>query len=108
VKSAPRWTIACRAWADSQAALRQHVANVPRLGAHGASTKVLFVCTGNICRSPLAATLEAQYPTMKVASAGFVSRESAPPDNVLAVAAARASASSTIARAPRRGDASRK
>jgi protein-tyrosine-phosphatase len=80
-----------RAWADSQAALRQHVANAPRLGAHGASTKVLFVCTGNICRSPLAATLwEGQYPTMKVASAGFVSREGRrSPDNVMAVAAAR-------------------
>ena len=80
-----------RAWADSQAALRQHVANVPRLGAHGPSTKVLFVCTGNICRSPLAATLwETQYPAMKVASAGFVSREGRrSPDNVIAVAAAR-------------------
>lgn len=53
--------------------------------------KVLFVCTGNICRSPLAARLwETQYPTMNVAAAGFVSREGRrSPDNVLAVAAAR-------------------
>jgi protein-tyrosine-phosphatase/predicted ATP-grasp superfamily ATP-dependent carboligase len=80
-----------RAWADSQAALRQHDANVPRLGARGASSKLLFVCTGNICRSPLAATLwETQYPAMKVASAGFISREGRrSPDNVHAIAAAR-------------------
>ena len=52
-----------QAWADSPAALRQHTANVPRLRAHGTPRRVLFVCTGNICRSPLAATLwEAQDP----------------------------------------------
>ena len=77
--------------ADAQAALRQHVANAPRLGTHGASSKVLFVCTGNICRSPLAAALwETRYPAVKAASAGFVpkaGRQS--PDNVQAVAAAR-------------------
>lgn len=80
-----------QAWADSQAALRQHVANVPRLDAHGASARLLFVCTGNICRSPLAATLwERQYPATNVASAGFISREGRrSPDNVQTVAATR-------------------
>jgi protein-tyrosine phosphatase len=52
---------------------------------------VLFVCTGNICRSPLAALLwEAQYPALNAASAGFITqtgRQS--PDNIQAVAAAR-------------------
>ena len=71
--------------------MRQHVANAPRLGTHGASSKVLFVCTGNICRSPLAAALwETRYPAVKAASAGFVpkaGRQS--PDNVQAVAVAR-------------------
>jgi protein-tyrosine-phosphatase/predicted ATP-grasp superfamily ATP-dependent carboligase len=77
--------------ADMRAALRQHAANMPRLGARRAPPRVLFVCTGNICRSPLAALLwEARYPALTAASSGFIiqtGRRS--PDNILAVAAAR-------------------
>jgi protein-tyrosine-phosphatase/predicted ATP-grasp superfamily ATP-dependent carboligase len=77
--------------ADAQAALRQHAANVPRLGARRASARVLFVCTGNICRSPLAARLwEAQYTALPAASAGFITQTGRrSPHNIQAVAAAR-------------------
>jgi protein-tyrosine-phosphatase/predicted ATP-grasp superfamily ATP-dependent carboligase len=75
----------------SSAALRQHAANVTRLHTLGARSTILFVCTGNICRSPLAAALWRQrFPAMKVMSAGFLplgGRRS--PDNVQAAAWAR-------------------
>ena len=75
----------------SSAALRQHAANVTRLHTLGARSTILFVCTGNICRSPLAAALwRRRFPSMKVMSAGFLplgGRRS--PDNVQAAAWAR-------------------
>jgi len=79
------------AHADARAALRQHATNAPRLRAEGAASRILFVCTGNICRSPLAAALwQMQYPAMKIASAGFIPREGRrSPDNVQVAAWAR-------------------
>lgn len=76
---------------DSNAALRCHAANMPRLASRGSAGGILFVCTGNICRSSLAAALwNARYPAMKASSAGFIKREGRPaPDNVRAIARAR-------------------
>lgn len=75
----------------SSAAMRQHAANVTRLHALGARSTILFVCTGNICRSPLAAALWRQrFPAMKVMSAGFLPLGGhRSPDNVQAAAWAR-------------------
>jgi protein-tyrosine phosphatase len=52
---------------------------------------VLFVCTGNICRSPLAAALwKKRYPRLRADSAGLIPRAGRPsPDNVRAAACAR-------------------
>ena len=79
------------AHADDRAAVRQHAANVPRLRASATTSRILFVCTGNICRSALAAALwQMQHPAMKVTSAGFIPREGRrSPDHVQAVAWAR-------------------
>ena len=80
-----------RARMQSSAAMRQHAANAARLRALGAPARILFVCTGNICRSPLAAALwRRRFPAMKVMSAGFLplgGRRS--PDNVQTAAWAR-------------------
>ncbi|MGH7344725.1 MAG: ATP-grasp domain-containing protein, partial [Candidatus Rokuibacteriota bacterium] len=80
-----------QARADAQAALRQHAWTLPRLRAHGTTSRILFVCTGNICRSPLAAALwQKRHPTMQVASAGFIPRQGRrAPGNVQAAARAR-------------------
>jgi len=80
-----------QARADAQAALRQHAWKVPQLRAHGSTSRILFVCTGNICRSALAAALcRKHYPSLKVESAGFIPREGRrSPDNVQAAARAR-------------------
>ncbi|PYN86347.1 MAG: hypothetical protein DMD87_18070 [Candidatus Rokuibacteriota bacterium] len=80
-----------QAHAEARAALRQHAANVPLVRASVPVSRILFVCTGNICRSALAAALwQMQHPAMKVASAGFIPREGRrSPDNVQAAAWAR-------------------
>ena len=80
-----------QARADAEAALRQHAWRLPRLRAHGTDSRVLFVCTGNICRSPLAAALwKKRHPRLSVASAGFIPRPGRPaPDNVQAAACVR-------------------
>src|SRR5262249_48128124 len=80
-----------RARAQARATLAQHTANAPRLRAAAPVSRILFVCTGNICRSALAAALwQMRYPATKVASAGFISREGRrSPDNVQAAAWAR-------------------
>jgi protein-tyrosine-phosphatase/predicted ATP-grasp superfamily ATP-dependent carboligase len=80
-----------RARAEARAALRRHATNAPRLRAAAPASRLLFVCTGNICRSALAAALwQMRCPAMKVASAGFISREGRrSPDHVQAVAWAR-------------------
>ena len=80
-----------QARADAEAALRQHAWRLPRLRAHGIDSRVLFVCTGNICRSPLAAALwKKRHPRLSAASAGFIPRPGRPaPDNVQAAACAR-------------------
>jgi protein-tyrosine-phosphatase/predicted ATP-grasp superfamily ATP-dependent carboligase len=80
-----------QARADAQAALRQHAWGLPRLRAQGSARRILFVCTGNICRSPLAAALwQKRHPVMKAESAGFIPREGRrAPRNVQAAARAR-------------------
>jgi protein-tyrosine-phosphatase/predicted ATP-grasp superfamily ATP-dependent carboligase len=52
------------------------------------ATKLLFLCYGNICRSPLAAAIAAKrFPKLKVSSAGFYPMEDRPaPDFVLTAA----------------------
>src|SRR5262249_19585881 len=79
-----------QARADAEAALRQHAWKLPRLRAHGIDSRVLFVCTGNICRSPLAAALwKKRHPRLAAASAGFIPRAGRPsPDSVQAAAGA--------------------
>jgi protein-tyrosine-phosphatase/predicted ATP-grasp superfamily ATP-dependent carboligase len=80
-----------QARAEARAALSRHAANAPRLRAAAPVSRILFVCTGNICRSAMAAALwQMRYPAMKVASAGFILREGRrSPDNVQAAAWAR-------------------
>ena len=72
-------------WLLSLGALR-YFARVNWSDAH----RLVFVCSGNICRSPLAALLwEAQYPAHNAASAGFITQTGRrSPDNIQAVAAA--------------------
>lgn len=62
-----------------------------RLKSRRRAGGILFVCTGNVCRSALAAALwNARYPAMKASSDGFVEREGRPaPDNLRAVARTR-------------------
>ena len=80
-----------QARADAEAALRQHAWKLARLRAHGMDSHVLFVCAGNICRSPLAAALwKKRHPRLTADSAGFIPRAGRPsPDNVQAAACAR-------------------
>ena len=80
-----------RARAEARAALARHSANAPRIMAAAPVSRILFVCTGNICRSAMAAALwQMRCPATKVASAGFISREGRrSPDNVQAAASAR-------------------
>jgi protein-tyrosine-phosphatase/predicted ATP-grasp superfamily ATP-dependent carboligase len=70
--------------------LRQHHAVLRRLKSTGLPSKIIFLCYGNICRSPLAAKLaEQQMPGMVIESAGFhdhVGRET--PEKILRFAEA--------------------
>ena len=51
---------------------RHHRAVLARLADTGRPKKILFVCYGNICRSPLAAALaEHNFPQIEIESAGF-------------------------------------
>lgn len=51
---------------------------------------VLFLCLGNVCRSPYGArVLEARLPDLRVASAGFIGPDRAPPDMAQRVARSR-------------------
>jgi len=66
-----------------------------RLGRHGLPRSIVFICTGNICRSPYAAhrfvaTLpEALRSYMTVGSAGFIGPDRGTPNNGLTAASAR-------------------
>lgn len=57
----------------------------------GSSDSVLFVCLGNICRSPYAEHVFRSRPeaSAEVASAGFILPGRRPPENALEVAASR-------------------
>jgi protein-tyrosine-phosphatase/predicted ATP-grasp superfamily ATP-dependent carboligase len=55
-----------------QRMLRHHQSLLQRLAAAGGPRKIVFLCYGNICRSPLAAKLaEQQLSNVAIASAGF-------------------------------------
>ena len=55
-----------------QRLVRQHRALLQRLSAMGAPRKIVFLCYGNICRSPLAAKLaEQRLSNVMIESAGF-------------------------------------
>ena len=59
-------------WQIKQRLLRRHHALLRRLKAGGGPRKVLFLCYGNICRSPLAAALaEKRLTDVAIDSAGF-------------------------------------
>jgi protein-tyrosine-phosphatase len=59
-------------WRRHQRLLRHHRALVQRLAASGQPKKIIFVCYGNICRSPLAAALAQQtFTGVDIESAGF-------------------------------------
>jgi protein-tyrosine phosphatase len=59
---------------------------------HGAPRSVLFVCQGNVCRSPFAAAAFARAlpapfdQTVRTASAGFIGPGRTPPERALAAA----------------------
>jgi protein-tyrosine-phosphatase len=59
-------------WRTQRRWLRHHRAVLTRLSGSSTPKKILFVCYGNICRSPLAAALAAQdLPHIEIESAGF-------------------------------------
>jgi protein-tyrosine-phosphatase/predicted ATP-grasp superfamily ATP-dependent carboligase len=72
-------------WQAQRPLLQQHHSLLQRLAAAGGPSKIVFVCYGNICRSPLAAKLAAQrLDGVAIESAGFhkeVSRKT--PDKML-------------------------
>ncbi len=62
-------------WQARRQLLRHHRALLSRLQAAGPVRKIVFLCAGNICRSPLAAKLaEQQLPGVTIESAGFDER----------------------------------
>jgi protein-tyrosine-phosphatase len=58
--------------AEQWFAARHHRRVLAKVAARGRPARVLFVCYGNICRSPVAATLARErLPGIEIASAGF-------------------------------------
>jgi protein-tyrosine-phosphatase/predicted ATP-grasp superfamily ATP-dependent carboligase len=58
--------------AEQWLALRHHRRVMAEIAARGRPARILFVCYGNICRSPVAAGLARQrLPGVEIASAGF-------------------------------------
>src|ERR1044071_6689529 len=63
-------------WRIERRQLKRHRALLQRLAATGGPPKIVFVCYGNICRSPLAARLAAQcLRGVDIESAGFHQEE---------------------------------
>jgi len=63
-------------WRAQKRQLRRHRALLQRLTATGAPHKIVFLCYGNICRSPLAAALaEQRLRGVDIESAGFHRQE---------------------------------
>ena len=63
-------------WQTQRRKLRSHRALLQRLAASGGPHKIVFLCYGNICRSPLAAGLAAQRLSgVDIESAGFHQQE---------------------------------
>jgi protein-tyrosine-phosphatase len=61
-----------RNWRTQRRWLRHHRAVLTRLAESGGPKKILFVCYGNICRSPLAAALaQHNLAHIEIESAGF-------------------------------------
>jgi protein-tyrosine-phosphatase/predicted ATP-grasp superfamily ATP-dependent carboligase len=61
-----------KSWQIQRRLLRSHRALLQRLAAAGGPGKILFLCYGNICRSPLAAKLaEQRLNGVAIESAGF-------------------------------------
>jgi protein-tyrosine-phosphatase len=61
-----------KAWQVKRGLLQRHRALLRRLKAAGGPSKIVFVCYGNICRSPLAAALAAKRLSgVTIDSAGF-------------------------------------
>ncbi|HET9283379.1 MAG TPA: ATP-grasp domain-containing protein [Candidatus Angelobacter sp.] len=61
-----------KGWRTQQRWWRHHKAVLQRLTGSGLSQKIVFLCYGNICRSPLAAKLAAQkFSEIAIESAGF-------------------------------------
>ncbi|HZI58350.1 MAG TPA: ATP-grasp domain-containing protein, partial [Verrucomicrobiae bacterium] len=59
-------------WRTQRRQLRRHRALLQRLAVSGGPHKIVFLCYGNICRSPLAAALAGQrLRGMDIESAGF-------------------------------------
>lgn len=59
-------------WQTRRRLLRRHKALLQRLAAAGGPGKIVFLCYGNICRSPLAARLaEQRLSGVAIESAGF-------------------------------------
>jgi protein-tyrosine-phosphatase len=77
-----------KSWRTRRRWLRRHHAVLARLAASGGPKKILFVCYGNICRSPLAAALaQPGLSGIEIESAGFheaVGRSS--PEKILRIA----------------------
>src|ERR1051326_7302510 len=63
-------------WRVQRRQLRRHQALLQRLAATGGPHKIVFLCYGNICRSPLAAVLaEQRLRGVDIDSAGFHQQE---------------------------------
>jgi protein-tyrosine-phosphatase/predicted ATP-grasp superfamily ATP-dependent carboligase len=61
-----------REWRLRRRLAKQHRTLVARTAESGAARKIVFLCTGNVCRSPFAARLAEQLlPQTEVVSAGF-------------------------------------
>jgi protein-tyrosine-phosphatase len=61
-----------REWRLRQRLAKRHRTLVARMAASGAARRILFLCTGNVCRSPFAARLAEQLlPQTEIVSAGF-------------------------------------